>query len=64
MNQKDWHVELNERKWDARAAAYDQKRFDYFRWIRRRAIALIGSRLIAYPIKVHMAAKFFPPERV
>jgi hypothetical protein len=24
----------------------------------------LGSRLIAYPIKVHRADKFFPPERV
>jgi ubiquinone/menaquinone biosynthesis C-methylase UbiE len=35
---------MNERKWDARAATYDDKRFDYFRWMQQRVIRLIGLR--------------------
>lgn len=35
------HAELNERKWDSRAATYDEKRFDYFRYMQKRLIALI-----------------------
>ncbi len=41
MNSRVEHTELNERKWDTRAAAYDQKRFDYFRWMQRRVLGLI-----------------------
>jgi hypothetical protein len=44
MNPKTQHAELNELKWDARAATYDQKRFDYFRWMQRRVIGLIDLR--------------------
>ncbi|MGD0609898.1 MAG: methyltransferase domain-containing protein [Anaerolineales bacterium] len=38
------HAELNERKWDSRAATFDQKRFDYFRWMQRRVIGLIDLK--------------------
>lgn len=44
MNPKTQHAELNERKWDARATTFDQKRFDYFRWMQRRVIGLIDLR--------------------
>jgi len=44
MNQETKHAELNERKWDARAATFDQKRFGYFRWMQRRVIGLIDLR--------------------
>jgi ubiquinone/menaquinone biosynthesis C-methylase UbiE len=44
MNLKTQHTELNELKWDVRAATYDQKRFDYFRWMQRRVIGLIDLR--------------------
>jgi len=30
------HAELNERKLDSRAATYDEKRFDYFRYMQKR----------------------------
>jgi ubiquinone/menaquinone biosynthesis C-methylase UbiE len=38
------HTRLNERKWDSRAATFDQKRFNYFRWMQRRVIRLIDLR--------------------
>jgi|SRR5271157_92459 len=44
MDPNSGHAGLNERKWDIRAATYDQKRFDYFRWMQRRVIGLIDLR--------------------
>jgi len=44
MNQKKRHAKLNERKWDARAAVYDQKRFGYFRGMQPGVMALIDIR--------------------
>jgi ubiquinone/menaquinone biosynthesis C-methylase UbiE len=38
------HAGLNERKWDSRAATYDQRRFSYFRWMQQRVIRLIDPR--------------------
>lgn len=38
------HTRLNERKWDSRAATYDRKRFDYFRWMQKRVVRLIDLR--------------------
>jgi ubiquinone/menaquinone biosynthesis C-methylase UbiE len=38
------HTELNELKWDSRAATYDQRRFDYFRWMQQRVIRMIDLR--------------------
>ncbi|MCL4396082.1 MAG: class I SAM-dependent methyltransferase [Chloroflexi bacterium] len=35
------HAALNAKKWDARAETYDQKRFDYFRYMQKRLIALV-----------------------
>jgi ubiquinone/menaquinone biosynthesis C-methylase UbiE len=35
------HAELNAKKWDARAETYDEKRFDYFRYMQKRLIALL-----------------------
>ncbi len=44
------HAELNKKKWDARAGTYDEKRFDYFRWMQKRLVSLIdlkeGQRLL------------------
>jgi len=37
-------IQLNERKWDQRSRTYDQKRFDYFRWMQQQAIRLIDLR--------------------
>ncbi len=44
MDRNTQHAEMNERKWDARAATYDYKRFDYFRWMQQRVIRLIALR--------------------
>jgi ubiquinone/menaquinone biosynthesis C-methylase UbiE len=44
LNPKTQHAELNERKWDARASTFDQKRFNYFRWLQWRVIRLIDLR--------------------
>jgi ubiquinone/menaquinone biosynthesis C-methylase UbiE len=44
MDTNTEHAWLNERKWDIRAAKYDQKRFDYFRWMQQRVIRLIDLR--------------------
>ena len=41
MNTPSEHIELNQKKWDARSATYDKKRFDYFRFFQRRVISLI-----------------------
>ncbi len=38
MDPDTQHTELNQRKWDLRAATFDQKRFDYFRWMQRWVI--------------------------
>jgi len=35
------HDELNAKKWDSRAETYDEKRFDYFRYMQKRLIALL-----------------------
>ncbi len=44
MDPHSEHAELNERKWDSRAVTYDQKRFDYFRWMQQRVIRLIDLK--------------------
>jgi len=38
------HIERNARKWDARAQTFDQKRFDYFRWMQRKALSFLDLR--------------------
>jgi ubiquinone/menaquinone biosynthesis C-methylase UbiE len=35
---------LNQQKWDRRAATFDQRRFDYFRWFQRPVIRLVDLR--------------------
>jgi ubiquinone/menaquinone biosynthesis C-methylase UbiE len=35
------HAERNARKWDKRAETYDERRFDYFRWMQRRALSFL-----------------------
>jgi ubiquinone/menaquinone biosynthesis C-methylase UbiE len=41
MSKESDHAELNAKKWDSRAETYDQKRFDYFRYMQKRLIALL-----------------------
>ena len=36
------HEAANVRKWDARADSFDQVRFDYFRWMQKRALSLVN----------------------
>ena len=38
------HEQRNVRKWDARAGSYDQRRFDYFRWMQRKAVSHLGVK--------------------
>lgn len=38
------HEQRNARKWDARAETYDQRRFDYFRWMQRKALACLDIK--------------------
>jgi len=38
------HDARNARKWDARAETFDQKRFDYFRWMQRKALAYLDIK--------------------
>jgi ubiquinone/menaquinone biosynthesis C-methylase UbiE len=38
------HIKLNQRKWDARAATFDQKRYAYFRWLQRKVIRLVDLK--------------------
>jgi ubiquinone/menaquinone biosynthesis C-methylase UbiE len=35
------HAELNRQKWDARSATYDDRKFSYFRFFQKRALALL-----------------------
>jgi ubiquinone/menaquinone biosynthesis C-methylase UbiE len=41
MNKGSDHAKLNGKKWDSRAETYDEKRFDYFRYMQKRLIALL-----------------------
>ena len=38
------HDARNVRKWDIRAETYDQRRFDYFRWMQRKALATLDLK--------------------
>jgi len=41
----DWkHEERNARKWDARAETFNERRFDYFRWMQRKALAFLDIK--------------------
>ena len=44
MHSASEHLRRNARKWDARAETYDQKRFDYFRWMQRKALSFLYLR--------------------
>jgi ubiquinone/menaquinone biosynthesis C-methylase UbiE len=41
MSKASNHVGLNAKEWDSRAETYDEKRFDYFRYMQKRLIALL-----------------------
>jgi ubiquinone/menaquinone biosynthesis C-methylase UbiE len=34
------HLEVNEKKWDSWAGTYDNKRFDFFRYLQKKAVSL------------------------
>ncbi len=42
MKDSTEHVIANAEKWDRRAMTYDQRRFDYFRFVQRKLLSLIG----------------------
>jgi len=44
MDVKLEHTQRNARKWDARAATYDSRRFNYFRWMQQRVIRMIDLK--------------------
>jgi ubiquinone/menaquinone biosynthesis C-methylase UbiE len=44
MHAEEDHLERNARKWDARAETYDQTRFDYFRWMQRKALGFLDLK--------------------
>jgi ubiquinone/menaquinone biosynthesis C-methylase UbiE len=50
VNRESEHAELNKRKWDKRSRNYDGKRFDYFRLMQKRVMAVVrpekGGRLL------------------
>jgi len=35
------HEKANEQKWDRRSESFDNKRFDYFRWMQKQVLSLI-----------------------
>jgi len=35
------HEKANEQKWNRRSQSYDEKRFDWFRWMQKQALALM-----------------------
>ncbi len=41
MTDRSSHEAANARKWSKRAETYDKKRFDYFRWMQRRALSFL-----------------------
>jgi len=44
MRTSDEHGKINAAKWDKRAETYDQKRFDFMRFIQKRTVDLIGLK--------------------
>jgi len=38
------HEKANEQKWNKRSESFDNKRFDYFRWMQKRVLSLISFR--------------------
>jgi ubiquinone/menaquinone biosynthesis C-methylase UbiE len=50
MSKENKHTELNIKKWDRRAETYDDRRFNYFRFMQKRLLSLLelkgGQRLL------------------
>ena len=44
MEKGNEHARLNERKWDLRAKTFDDRRFDYFRFMQKRVVSLVGLK--------------------
>jgi len=42
--EKAQHAELNEKKWDLRAESFDDKRFNYFRFMQKRLVSLLDLK--------------------
>ena len=41
MENEPAHATLNVRKWDKRAETYDERRFNYFRWMQRKVVSFL-----------------------
>ena len=44
IDENDKHSDLNAQKWNARAETYDQRRFDFMRFMQKRTIDLVTIR--------------------
>jgi ubiquinone/menaquinone biosynthesis C-methylase UbiE len=44
MEKRNGHAKLNEEKWDLRAKTFDDKRFNYFRYMQRRLVSILGLK--------------------
>ncbi len=42
--EKAQHAELNEKKWDLRAETFDDKRFNYFRFMQKRLVSILDLK--------------------
>lgn len=44
MEKRNEHARLNEEKWDKRAKTFDDRRFNYFRFMQKKLISLLGLK--------------------
>ncbi len=44
MTEEKEHTELNIKKWDLRAETYDERRFNYFRFMQKRLVSLLEPK--------------------
>jgi ubiquinone/menaquinone biosynthesis C-methylase UbiE len=44
MDREHKHAELNIKKWDSRAETYDDRRFNYFRFMQKRLVSLLDLK--------------------
>ena len=44
MEKRNEHARLNEEKWDKRAKTFDDRRFNYFRFMQKKLVSLLGLK--------------------